>query len=240
MSIKVCENVPSVTIFGNFCVIWALLRKVELFLTEVENAAEFIVTSLRTQPHTERRGAASRLWIRYVETLESKQRSSGRWAALGVQSGEAKRGTNSSVSRRFCERLTILTLFFSCRGCCLIFKNIVNLIQNVLKSINSWVLEKIRWVHPQCTKHAMVLSKVIIFFEKWMNPHTNIIHKVMPFKRTFFCWQQTALLLRNRHDGNWWCRFETNVHSDRNAPYRFQTLCWLSATPRVAVRVVVP
>ena len=46
MSIKVCENVPSVTIFGNFCVIWALLRKVELFLTEVESSAEFIVTSL--------------------------------------------------------------------------------------------------------------------------------------------------------------------------------------------------
>jgi hypothetical protein len=121
--------------------------------------------------------------------------------------------------------------FFPCRGCCcLIFKNIVKLIQNVLKSINSWVLKKVRWVHPQCTKHAMVLSKVIIIFEKRMNPHTNVTHKVMPFKRTFFCWQQTALLLRNRHDGNWWCRFETNVHSARNAPYRFQTLCWLSAT----------
>ena len=134
----------------------------------------------------------------------------------------------------------IFFCFFLPRMSLFVFKNIVNLIQNVLKSINSWVLKKIRWVHPQCTKHAMVLSKVIIFFEKWMNPHTNIIHKVMPFKRTFFCWQQTALLLRNRHDGNWWCRFETNVHSDRNAPYRFQTLCWLSATPRVAVRVVVP
>ena len=29
-------------------------------------------------------------------------------------------------------------------------------------------------------------SKVIIFFEKWMNPHMNIIHKVMPFKGAFF------------------------------------------------------
>ena len=32
----------------------------------------------------------------------------------------------------------------------------------------------------------MVLSKVFIFFGEWTNPHTNIIHKVMPFKTTFF------------------------------------------------------
>jgi hypothetical protein len=52
MSIKLCENVPPVTIFGNFCVIWGLLRKVQIFLTEVERVAEFIVTSRRTQPRT--------------------------------------------------------------------------------------------------------------------------------------------------------------------------------------------
>jgi hypothetical protein len=160
----------------------------------------------------------------------------------------------------------------------------------------------------------MVLPKVIIFFGKWMNPHTNIIHKVMPFKTTFhdgrvclkpdgtrwltggvvkgklangvgsqyshttsergvssitnadahtsaassllnwrphrFKW--TRPFRRNANSGfcacaitfqthySWWCGFETNVRSVRNAPYRFQTLCWLSATPRVAVRVVVP
>jgi hypothetical protein len=111
MSIKLCKNGPPVTIFGNVCVIWALLRKVELFLTEVVRMAEFIVTSLRTQPHTERRRAACRLWIRYLETDESKQTSSG-GAAQGVQSGAAKQGTNSSVPRSVCERLTIILLFF--------------------------------------------------------------------------------------------------------------------------------
>ena len=35
LSVNLCENVPPVTIFGNFCVIWTLLKKVELFLTEV-------------------------------------------------------------------------------------------------------------------------------------------------------------------------------------------------------------
>ena len=43
-----------------------------------ERAAEFIVTSLRTQPHKERRGAACRLWIRYLETDESKLKGTGR------------------------------------------------------------------------------------------------------------------------------------------------------------------
>jgi hypothetical protein len=73
---------------------------------------------------------------------------------------------------------------------------------------------------------VLELSKLILFFEKWMNPHTIIIHKVMPFKRTIFCCQQIALHLWNRHDGNWWCGFESNVRSARNAPYQCQTLCY--------------
>lgn len=101
----------------------------------------------------------------------------------------------------------MLLLFFYPGCCCLILKTIMNLTQNIIKSIawHSLVLKKFRWAPPQCTKHMMVLSKLLPFFEKWMNPNIFIIHKVMPLKITILCWQQMALYLRKRHDGNWWC-----------------------------------
>jgi hypothetical protein len=107
MSIQLYENITPVTIFGNFCVILTLLRKLG------RRAAEFIVNSLRAQPHTERRGAACRLWFRYLEIVEPKHTNSGRWAAQGVRSGAAKQGTNSFVSRSVYERLTLFIFFFS-------------------------------------------------------------------------------------------------------------------------------
>jgi hypothetical protein len=35
-------------------------------------------------------------------------------------------------------------------------------------------------------KQVVVLSRLIPFSEKWMNPHTDIIHKEMQFKITTF------------------------------------------------------
>ena len=50
----------------------------------------------------------------------------------------------------------------------------MNLTDNVIKSIDwqSQVFKKFRWVPPQCTKQVVVLSKLIPFFETWMNTHT--------------------------------------------------------------------
>ena len=41
----------------------------------------------------------------------------------------------------------------------------------------------------------MVSARLIPFCDKWMNPHTVNIRKVLPFKTTILCWQQTALML---------------------------------------------
>jgi hypothetical protein len=99
------------------------------------------------------------------------------------------------------------------------FNNIMNLTQNVIKSIN-WhfrVYKKFRWVPPECTKEVVVLSKLIPLYETWTNSHTVIIYKVTSFKITIFYWQQTASEFRKRHDGNWCCVFETILCSARNA-----------------------
>jgi len=68
-----------------------------------------------------------------------------------------------------------------------------------------------------CTKQVVVFTRLIPLFETWMNPHTVIIYKVMSFKITIFYWQQTVSYFRKRHDGNWFCVFETILCSARNA-----------------------
>jgi hypothetical protein len=58
-----------------------------------------------------------------------------------------------------------------------------------------------------------------------MNPHRNIIHKVMPFKKPFSaenkqrCFVETDTMATGRAD------LRPNVRSSRNAPNRCQTLC---------------
>lgn len=42
-------------------------------------------------------------------------------------------------------------------------------------------------------QQMVVLSRLIPFFEKWMNPHTGIIHKEMSLKMYTFSRQQMAL-----------------------------------------------
>jgi hypothetical protein len=105
MPVQLCENVTPVTIFGNFCVILTLLKK-----KVGRRAAEFIVYSLRAQPHTERRRAACR--FRYLVPVEPKHKNGGRWAAQDVSSGAAEQGTNSFVSRSVYNRLTLFIFFF--------------------------------------------------------------------------------------------------------------------------------
>jgi hypothetical protein len=70
----------------------------------------------------------------------------------------------------------------------LFLKPITKLTQNVLKSINwhSQERKKFHLVPLQFMKQVMVLSKLIPFVEKWMNPQTVAIRKEMPFKITTF------------------------------------------------------